>query len=57
MRNGLTNISDTALNFFKSLDNKIRFLESPGNITIHGSEFCIFLSDKILEDVDLKQML
>ena len=56
MRNGLTNISDTALNFFKSLDNKIRFLESPGNLSIHGSEFYIFLSDKILEDVDLKQM-
>ena len=56
MRNGLANISDTALNFFKSLDNKIQFLQSPGNITIHISEFYIFLSDKILEDVDLKLM-
>lgn len=50
---GLTNITDAAFYFFVNLDKHVRALENKGNVHFHGTNFYLYVVEKILDNTDL----
>ena len=50
---GLMNISDQAYEFFRTLDERLRSLETNEIVQQHGTDFYRFVQDKICDDSEL----